>query len=215
MSERDIYLSVEPIDGISAGHYMDLNIALFRLMQDKELSRITVTEVAEEAGVSRKTFYNYFHNVEGLARYIIEGNAETYARNFTECLIQYGNLDRFFEFKKASIEYYYRWYQTLALTADTNVIYEKIFHEWVDRALARLKAAGAILTTQQCYALKAVTYNIMALFSDWEITDKKERGISIDELIEFFKWASGPLVGCIVENRDEWTAVKELASKNG
>ena len=73
MSERDIYLSAEPIDGISAGHYMDLNIALFRLMRDKELSRITVTEVAEEAGISRKTFYNYFKNVDDLARYVLLG----------------------------------------------------------------------------------------------------------------------------------------------
>lgn len=210
MTERDFYQSAEPIDGISNGHYMDLNIALFRLMQTKELSRITVTEVAEEAGISRKTFYNYFRNVDDLARYIVEGNAEVYARNFTECLIRNGNLDAFYEFKKTSIEYYYRWYQTLALTASTNVLYENIFHEWIDRALARLRAAGADLSVRQCYALKAVTYNIMALFSEWEITDKKERGISIDELIEFFKWASEPMVSCIVENRDEWTAVKEM-----
>lgn len=209
MTERDFYQSAEPIDGISNGHYMNLNIALFRLMQTKELSRITVTEVAEEAGISRKTFYNYFRNVDDLARYIVEGNAEVYARNFTECLIRNGNLDAFYEFKKTSIEYYYRWYQTLALTASTNVLYENIFHEWIDRALARLRAAGAELSVRQCYALKAVTYNIMALFSEWEITDKKERGISIDELIEFFKWASEPLVSCIVENRDEWTAVRE------
>lgn len=210
MTERDFYQSAEPIDGISNGHYMDLNIALFRLMQVKELSRITVTEVAEEAGISRKTFYNYFRNVDDLARYIVEGNAEVYARNFTECLIRNGNLDAFYEFKKTSIEYYYRWYQTLALTASTNVLYENIFHEWIDRALARLRAAGADLSVRQCYALKAVTYNIMALFSEWEVTDKKERGISIDELIEFFKWASEPMVSCIVENRDEWTAVKEM-----
>lgn len=68
--------------------------------------------------------------------------------------------------------------------------------------------AGANLSVKQCYALKAVTYNIMALFSDWEITDKKDRGISIDGLIDFFKWASEPMVSCIIENRDEWAAVK-------
>ena len=55
--------------------------------------------------------------------------------------------------------------------------------------------------------MKAVVYNIMALFSDWEMSEKTEGSMSIDDLIEFFKWASEPLVECVVENRGEWSAV--------
>lgn len=208
-SERsNLYRESEPIDGVTNGRNMDLVLAILSLMGTKELSRIKVTEVAEAAGINRKTFYNYFHDVQDLADYIVKGVGEAYARRFTQSLIRNGNLDDFYEYKKASIECHYLFYRELAYTHRTNVLYENIFHEWIERALEYLNEAGANLSVKQCYALKAVTYNIMALFSDWEITDKKDRGISIDGLIDFFKWASEPMVSCIVENRDEWAAVK-------
>lgn len=207
-----LYRESEPIDGVSNGRNMDLVLALLSIMESKELSRIKVTEVAEEAGINRKTFYHYFHDVDDLADYIIKGVGEAYGRRFAKALIEQGNLDQFYAYKKASIEYHYLFYRELAFTHLTNVLYENIFHEWVKRALFYLEEAGADLSVRQCYALKAVTYNIMALFSEWEITDRQERGITIDELIEFFKWASMPMVSCIVENRNEWNSVKNTRS---
>lgn len=38
--------------------------ALFALIKEKELPKITITELAARAGVDRKTFYRYYKNVE-------------------------------------------------------------------------------------------------------------------------------------------------------
>lgn len=38
--------------------------ALFEMMSEKEIDRITVTELASRAGVDRKTFYHYYKNVQ-------------------------------------------------------------------------------------------------------------------------------------------------------
>ncbi len=40
--------------------------ALRRLMQDKELDKITVQEIADEANVNKKTFYYHFHGITDL-----------------------------------------------------------------------------------------------------------------------------------------------------
>ncbi|MFI6791360.1 TetR/AcrR family transcriptional regulator [Nonomuraea sp. NPDC050383] len=44
-----------------------LRHALIDLVQDRELSRISVADVAERAGVSRSTFYDHFRDVHELA----------------------------------------------------------------------------------------------------------------------------------------------------
>ena len=49
--------------------------ALRRLMQDKELDKITVQEIADEANVNKKTFYYHFQDIYALIEWSCEEDA--------------------------------------------------------------------------------------------------------------------------------------------
>ena len=38
-------------------------IALAKLLSEKEINKITITDIAKEADINRKTFYNYYSSV--------------------------------------------------------------------------------------------------------------------------------------------------------
>lgn len=43
-----------------------LRFALIHLMKEKEISAITITELAEEADINRKTFYTHYSDIKGI-----------------------------------------------------------------------------------------------------------------------------------------------------
>ena len=47
-----------------------------KLLNEKPLSRITVTEIIETCGVSRNTFYYHFEDIYGLVSYIFQEEIE-------------------------------------------------------------------------------------------------------------------------------------------
>ena len=52
---------------------MNLGEAIIALMQKKDYDKITVSEIAQKAGVSRMTYYNYFETKEDvLSNYLEE-----------------------------------------------------------------------------------------------------------------------------------------------
>ena len=46
--------------------------AFLRQLNQKTLNKITVQDIADEAGVSRKTFYYYFQDIYDLMEWILE-----------------------------------------------------------------------------------------------------------------------------------------------
>ena len=50
----------------------DLSDALLRLCSRKNLSRLTIQEIIDEAGAGRQTFYNHFHNKNDLVNWTWE-----------------------------------------------------------------------------------------------------------------------------------------------
>ena len=60
--------------------------AFGRLLEEKDYRNVTISAIAEEADVDRKTFYIHYDNVENLVDEILEHEAETLVRNFIEVL---------------------------------------------------------------------------------------------------------------------------------
>lgn len=60
--------------------------AFGRLLEEKDYRNVTISAIAEEADVDRKTFYIHYDNVENLVDEILEHEAETLVRNFIDVL---------------------------------------------------------------------------------------------------------------------------------
>ena len=52
--------------------------ALFKLMNEYEFEKISVTDVANKAGVGRATFYRYFKRKEDVIVYYFEHNRKSF-----------------------------------------------------------------------------------------------------------------------------------------
>lgn len=59
-----------------------LAASLKRLMQEKALSKITVSEIVKECGVNRKTFYYHFEDIYSLLIWMFEQEAVGVVRQF-------------------------------------------------------------------------------------------------------------------------------------
>lgn len=96
--------------------------ALFKLMNEYSFEKISVTDIAEKAGVGRATFYRYFKKKEDVLAYYLEHNAKKFIRSqhfYPRCKEDYvektkdilnmfrENKEVFKLFRRARLEYFY------------------------------------------------------------------------------------------------------------
>ncbi len=96
--------------------------ALFKLMNNYEYEKISVTDIAEKAGVGRATFYRYFKRKEDVIIYYFERSTKDFVlgqRFYPRCKADYTktiekvfkmfkeNKEPFKLIKKARLEYLY------------------------------------------------------------------------------------------------------------
>lgn len=96
--------------------------ALFKLMSEYSYEKISVTDIAEKAGVGRATFYRYFKRKEDVITFYFAHNArefmygqrflprcrEDYIKTATDVLTLFKkNKEVFKLLKKARLEYFY------------------------------------------------------------------------------------------------------------
>lgn len=96
--------------------------ALFKLMNNYEFEKISVTDIAEKAGVGRATFYRYFKRKEDVLIYYMEHNTKDFMfhqRYYPRCKSDYvlnakhafekfkENKEPFKLIRKARLEYIY------------------------------------------------------------------------------------------------------------
>ena len=76
--------------------------ALFELLEEKNYNRITVTELAERAGINRKTFYMYYDGIEDLLSKIETSLVEKYRPLIHSIDIKSGTFDAYDFFQKVN-----------------------------------------------------------------------------------------------------------------
>ena len=59
-----------------------LAVSLKKAMSIKPLSRITISEIIEDCGVNRKTFYYHFEDIYGLLKWMVEQEAVDVVKQF-------------------------------------------------------------------------------------------------------------------------------------
>lgn len=74
--------------------------ALLRLMQKKKYEAITITELAHEAQIVRKTFYHHFYTLDDVLEEYVENLLDEYIEMLKEAHIQniYEHLPLYFKF---------------------------------------------------------------------------------------------------------------------
>lgn len=96
--------------------------ALFKLMSENEYEKISVTDIAEKAGVGRATFYRYFKRKEDVLIYYFEHNKKNFVfsqRYYPRCKNDYrdvaktafvmfkNNMEQLKLIRRARLEYIY------------------------------------------------------------------------------------------------------------
>lgn len=80
---------------------MQFSAALKKILENKVLSKITISELCESCNLNRKTFYYHFENLEQLLKWTLEQEA-------VEIFKEYGRLNNFTEAVKFSVDYIYK-----------------------------------------------------------------------------------------------------------
>ena len=111
--------------------------ALFKLMSEYEYEKISVTDIAEKAGVGRATFYRYFKRKEDVIVFYFEHHTKEFIfsqRFYPRCKEDHiaiaknaltmfkQNIDQFKLIRKARLEYIYLDYlnKNLGIMFETN-----------------------------------------------------------------------------------------------
>lgn len=114
--------------------------ALFKLMKDYDYEKISVTDIAEKAGVGRATFYRYFKRKEDVIFYYFEHNKrafifeqhiyprckEDYIKTVTQVFMCFKqNKEQLQLLRKAHLEYIYLDY----LNKNFNMLFQSEYDE--------------------------------------------------------------------------------------
>lgn len=80
---------------------MQFSTTLKKLLENKVLSKITISELCESCNLNRKTFYYHFESLEQLLKWTLEQEA-------VEIFKEYGRINNFTEAVEFTVDYIYK-----------------------------------------------------------------------------------------------------------
>lgn len=142
-----------------------LSEALLGQLKTKQLDRITVTELTDECGLARNTFYYYFKDVYDLLSYTFTEELARIRRQYADNQNWEGGLE-------ATINYLYMHRQAM------HNIYQSIFKEFIvehinaiayEHAFSIIRARTQEKTDQSSSAIIArfYSYALLGALTDW------------------------------------------------
>ena len=165
--------------------------ALLSLLEKKPFEYITISEICEEAGVNRSTFYLHYENLSDLLRetmaYVIEGFSSYFSVDTQSIATQFSNCDlRELNFINEKYLYPYllyirenkRLFQAILsrpVTFETNVLFQRLFDNIFDPILNRFHYPRE----DRRYVMMFYLNGLTAIVKEWT-EDGCER--SIDEI---------------------------------
>lgn len=165
--------------------------ALLSLLEKKPFEYITISEICEEAGVNRSTFYLHYENLSDLLRetmaYVIEGFSSYFSVDTQSIATQFSNYDlRELNFINEKYLYPYllyirenkRLFQAILsrpVTFETNVLFQRLFDNIFDPILNHFHYPRE----DRRYVMMFYLNGLTAIVKEWT-EDGCER--SIDEI---------------------------------
>lgn len=159
--------------------------ALARLLAEKDLNDITVSDIAQTADINRKTFYNYYSGIHEIIDEIENDIVDSFGSvlgdiNFKECMKKPNTIfEKLTSIINTDMDFYGYF---LSMNSNTNMLH-KIVHLLKERTksamLTQTDADSAVVENALTYAL----YGMIAVFQQWFNSDRTQSIEEISELI--------------------------------
>ncbi len=180
-----------------------LSLSLKRLLEKKSFSKITISELASECGLNRKTFYYHFADIQQLLEWTLRQEA-------MEISTDYGRLNNFTDAVNFTVDYIYdnmqflkNAYNTVGKTELTKLFYDH-FCEMIKMSVSMHEKEHSITVSEHFSGFLCHFYGqaliglVLEVLHSETFTDKK----TISDYILLTLSVSIPEVLKAADNRD-------------
>lgn len=154
-----------------------------RLMTEKDISKITIKEIADEANINRKTFYSHYTDVNGVLDDIENDVLGELWRIIERFDVQKAIYDPYPIFRELTniINNNFDFYKYLLQSASDSRFLEKIKHVLKNRII---EIAGPEATNKEMlpYAIEFALSGILSVYREWF---NSNRTYSLEEMSNF------------------------------
>ena len=154
-----------------------------RLMTEKDISDITIKEIADQADINRKTFYSHYTNVNGVLDEIENDILEQLCGIIESFDIQKAIYDPYLIFKELTniINDDFDFYKYFLQSTSDSRLLEKIKHVLKNRII---ELVGPEINNKKMlpYAIEFAVSGILSIYREWFNSD---RTYSLEEVSAF------------------------------
>lgn len=154
-----------------------------RLMTEKDISKITIKEIADEADINRKTFYSHYADVNGVLDDIENDVLQHLCGIIESCDIKKAIYDPYPIFKELTniINNDFDFYKYLLQSTSDSRLLDKIKHVLKNRIV---EIAGREINNKKMlpYAVEFAVSGILSVYREWFNSD---RTYSLEEISDF------------------------------
>ena len=177
-----------------------IKTSLIKLMSEKDLSDITITEIAEEAEINRKTFYAHYRDIYDILDEIENDLIEKVFRilNNADVLKSMYNPYPLLRELTGEINQNLEFYRLLVQTRDYNSLLDKIKGIFRERFLELTK--DTIKTDRELlsFVIDFISSGITSVYKEWF---SSERNISLEQLSKSLSLLIGGGLNSVFESR--------------
>jgi len=156
---------------------------VIRLMTEKDISEITIKEIADAADINRKTFYSHYTDINGVLDDIENDVLEQICGIIEKLDIQKAIYDPYLIFKELTniISGDFDFYKYFLQSTSDSRLLEKIKHVLKNRIIEIL---GAEINNKEMlpYAIEFAVSGILSVYREWFNSD---RTYSLEEVSRF------------------------------
>ncbi len=167
----------------------NLTEAFLNIYDEKDISRISVKEIAEHAGYNRSTFYSYFDNVQDVLDDVVDSLFEQ-ARKIGESHVDYkecGTVNRAEDLTNLSPdEGFVRFYEenskvlTIMFHKVRTPVFTQRLREWIQPECEQfLNSLSEKERLEMTYVLEYHISGLFAILTKWY---KEEKNLTINEI---------------------------------
>ncbi len=154
-----------------------------RLMTEKDINKITIKEIADEANINRKTFYSHYTDVNGVLDDIENDVLEQLCGIIESFDIQKAIYNPYPIFKELTniINNDFDFYKYLLQSTSDSRLLEKIKHILKKRII---EMAGLEINNKEMlpYAIEFAVSGILSVYREWFNSDRR---YSLEEVSDF------------------------------
>jgi len=177
-----------------------IKTSLIKLMSEKDISDITITEIAEEADINRKTFYAHYRDIYDILDEIENDLIEKlfHILNNTEILKSMYNPYPLLKELTSEINKDFEFYKLLVQSKDYNSLLNKIQGVFKDRFLELTKDTIKIDRDILSFMIDFVSSGITSVYKEWF---RSERKITLEQLSKSLSILIGSGLNSLIESK--------------